>query len=174
MVGWKGAAALALLLVALAVYAYQSRPQPQPKAPPLIPCDLLNTVSVRVARADRSVAVQRDGAGGEWRVTEPVQSPADSQSVSYLVSAISAVRVLNSVAKPEAPASYGLDAPSRVVSCHVKDGSSYTLSVGNQSFDSSGYYARKSGDGRVYVISSVEVDEFDRSLKEPPVKPSPI
>jgi len=38
-----------------------------------------------------------------------------------------------------------------------------------ENFDSSGYYAAKAGDGRVYVISSVPIDDYDRQLVTPPV-----
>ena len=59
------------------------------------------------------------------------------------------------------------------MACRVQSGRSYNLTVGKQSFDGSGYYARKGGDSRVYIVSSVEVDGFDKALSKPPVKPTP-
>jgi hypothetical protein len=102
-----------------------------------------------------------------------VASEVDHNAVTTLVNSLDVLKVENTIAKPEAASAYGLDQPREVVTCRVKDGSSYNLSVGSQSFDGSGYYARKGGDNRVYVISSVEVQQFDQALARPPVKPSP-
>ena len=109
----------------------------------------------------------------EWEVVQPLQAPGDPNSVDVLVNDVNAIEVLNTISTPQVGSQYGLDQPGFDVSCRVQSGRSYNLTVGNQSFDGSGYYAQKGGDNRVYIISSVEVDGFDRALTTPPVKPTP-
>jgi hypothetical protein len=106
-------------------------------------------------------------------MTEPVAAPADQNQVTTLVNALDVLKVQNTIAKPDAAGGYGLAPARETVTCRLRDGSSYNLSVGSPSFDGSGYYARKGGDNRIYVISSVEVQLFDQALAQPPVKPTP-
>jgi len=176
LISWRTGALLLLVLAGLAVYAYVTRPgqgTPQPQAASFLACPSIDMVVIRVEGGGRVTQVERPTPRDPWRVTLPVAAPADSDAVSYLESSVTAVKVLNTLSASSAPASDGLASPREILTCRVDDGRSYTLSVGNPSFDGSGYYARRSGDGRVYVISSVEVDAFDRALAEPPVKPSP-
>lgn len=164
---------LALLLAALVVFAYVTRPQPAGPEPQFLPCPRQDTVSIRIQSPERVVELERPTSRDPWRITQPSQAPADPDGVQTLTGSIATIRVLNTLERPEAPATYGLDRPRQVLTCRVTNGTSYNLSVGNQSFDGSGYYAQKSGDGRVYVVSSVSIDAFGRALAGPPVKPSP-
>lgn len=173
MVSWRAGVVLLVLLVAVIVYAVVSRPRPQAPGQPFLPCTLLNTVDVRLEGQGRVVELERPTPRESWQVTRPRQAPADSERVSALMGTIQSLTVLNTISKPDAASAYGLDHPHGGVSCRLSNRGSYNLSIGNQSFDSSGYYAQKSGDSRVYVISGVGVDEFDRTLADPPVKPSP-
>jgi hypothetical protein len=167
---------LVAALVGLAVMAYLTRPQPA-RPPPerfgqILPCTISDAVLVRVEAGGRTVEAQRSRPGESWRVTQPVNAPADAVAMVFFVQSMHSVSALNTVASPEAPASYGLDAPSRLVTCRVDSGNSYTLAVGKASFDGSGYYAQRRGDSRVYVISRIPVDEFDKELAEPPIRAS--
>jgi uncharacterized protein DUF4340 len=173
VVSWKAGAVLLAVLAALGAYLVVSRPQPAPARSSLVPCDVVKAVYFQVQAPSRTVELQRDTPTSPWRLTQPVATEADPNAVTILVNALDVIKVDNTIAKPEAATSYGLDPPREVVTCRLKDGSSYNLSVGSQSFDGSGYYARKGGDNRVYVISSVEVQQFDQALARPPVKPTP-
>jgi uncharacterized protein DUF4340 len=173
VVSWKAGVVLLAVLAALAAYLVVSRPQPAPARASLVPCDVVKAVYFRVQGPSRTVELRRDTPTSPWRLIQPVAGEVDHNAVTTLVNALDVIKVQNTIAKPEAATAYGLDQPREVVTCRVKDGSSYTLSVGSQSFDGSGYYARKGGDNRVYVISSVEVQQFDQALAKPPVKPTP-
>lgn len=173
MVSWKSGLLLLAVLAGLAVYAYASRPQPAPPKRALMPCGLLDTISLEIKAPDRTLLLDRPTPDAAWQVRQPVSAPGDPNAIAQLFGAVDSIKVLNTIAVPQPETAYGFDQPREVVTCRVTSGSSYTLSIGNQSFDSSGYYARKSGDGRVYVISSVEVDSFDSALKQPPVPPNP-
>lgn len=173
MVSWKGGLVLLALLGALGVYVLATRPAPPRPSASLVPCDVVQAVYFRVQSSDRTVELQRDTITSPWRLTQPAPAEADPDRVTTLVNALDVLRVQNTIGKPGDAAGYGLDRPREVVTCRVKVGSSYNLSVGSPSFDGSGYYARKGGDNRVYVISSVEVQLFDQALAQPPVKPTP-
>jgi hypothetical protein len=175
VVNWRTGIVLIAILAAVGVYAYVSRPQPQQVAQsaPFLPCPTQKTVYVHIEGGGRVMEMQRATPTDEWRLTQPFQAATDSNSASNLTSSIDSIKVLDTIASPGQPSQYGLDAPHETLTCRVITGSSYTLSIGNQSFDGSGRYASKGGDRRIFVISSVEVDEFDRVLAKPPVTPSP-
>jgi hypothetical protein len=173
MVSWKGGLVLLVLLGALGAYVLVSRPGPTPAKASLVPCDVVQAVYFRVQSSDRTTELHRDTITSPWQLTQPVPTQADPDKVTTLVNALDVLKVQNTIAKPGAAAGYGLDPARELVTCRLRDGSSYNLSVGSPSFDGSGYYARKGGDNRVYVISSVEVQLFDQALAQPPVKPTP-
>lgn len=173
MVSWKAGAVLLLVLVGLAVYALSSRPRAAPTRASFVPCGVTNAVYVRIQGQSRLLELERPTTAAPWRVTQPQPAAADPERVSTFVNAIDVIRVVSTVPAPRADVGYGLEPPRELLTCRVKDGSSYNLSVGSPSFDGSGYYARKGGDSRLYVISSIEVEQFDRALAEPPVKATP-
>jgi Domain of unknown function (DUF4340) len=173
VVSWKTGVVLLAILLGLGVFAVVSRPQPAPAKPSFVPCGVLNAVYFRVQAAGRTVELQRSAPDVPWNLVQPAGAVPDPNKVAILVNSLDVIRVQNTIPTPGPAAGYGLDPPRDLVTCRDKQGSSYTLSVGSQSFDGSGYYARKGGDNRVYVISSVEVDQFDQALAEPPVMPTP-
>lgn len=173
MIRWKTGLVLLVVLAGLAAYLLLSQRKAAPEPAALIPCDPVATVWVEIATSARTLEVQRADPRADWQVLQPVGAAADHDVVESLVSAIDSIAVQNTLSTPADASTTGLDQPREVVSCRVAAGASYNLTVGKQSFDGSGYYARKGGDNRVYVISGVEVDIFDQALIRPPVKPSP-
>lgn len=174
MVNWKVGLALIVIVVGLSAYLILTRPRPAASEfGRILPCSLTDTVLVRVEAGGKVLEVVRPRPGEPWQLTSPVSAPADPLTMEYLTQSLHSVSAINTIRNPDARSSYGLEPPSRIVTCRVNGGNSYTLSVGKESFDGSGYYAQRGGDGRVFVISSIPVDMFDRELAEPPVKPSP-
>lgn len=173
MVSWKGGLALLVVLAGLAAYLLLSRPQPAKPTPALLPCGVLDTVYLRIEGQGRTLELERADPRSDWELRRPQSGPADRRGVTFLLSAVDSIKVLNSLPPSSDDAAFGLAQPREVLECRIAAGPSYNLSIGNRSFDGSGYYARKGGDNRVYVISSVEVDDFDRALGQPPVKPTP-
>jgi hypothetical protein len=173
VVSWKAAAALAVVLAGLVAYLVLSQPRSHPQPAPFLPCDPATAVSLQVQGQaqgqTRTFAMERGDDLRAWQVTQPVRQPAEGTAADVLVESAEGVQVLNTLGRPAALSQYGLDRPRDVVTCRVKAGTSFTLSVGNPSFDSSGYYARKEGDSRVYVISGVQVEALERALTAPPV-----
>lgn len=157
----------ALLLGLGGVLLWMNRQQ-QPARPALFPCNITNIVDVTAANDQgRVVEVARTDLRGDWQVVRPSPGPAEPEFAQQLAQDLDSIRPDDKL-KGADPAQYGLDHPSRTVTCRTASGSSFTLTVGSERFDGGGYYAQKSGDPNVYVISSVPVDDFDNRLKQPP------
>ena len=176
MINWKAAVALVAVLVALAVYALQSRPSTAPAKPAagLLPCDVVQTVDLKVTGfGGKVVEARRSGAGDAWQLLQPSTGPADGASVDGLLTTAADLRSSDTLKVPPPAQELGLDPARLTVACALAKGASYTLSIGGQNFDGSGDYARVSGDARVYVIPSATVAKFQQVLDQPPVRPSP-
>jgi hypothetical protein len=168
LVSWKGAVALTVLLAGLiGVFLWMGRQQ-TPAAPPLFPCDITDALDLKVTAADgRMVEIARSGLSGTWAVAQPSPGPAEPEFAQGMVQSLHSIKPDDTLRGAD-PAQFGLDKPTRTVTCRVSSGRSYTLTVGKERFDGGGYYAQKAGDPNVYVISSVPVDDFDNRLKQPP------
>ena len=172
MVSWKGAVALLVLLLAAGAYAWVSRPQPARPAAALFACEETNMVGLVVHGQGGSVVeIGRAKVGDQWQVLQPVHAPADQEAARILAQDLHSISYESRLDNPGPAAEYGLDNPRATATCREQDGASYTLTVGKETFDGGAYYALKDGDRRVYVISSVPIDDLDRNLKDPPVKP---
>jgi hypothetical protein len=176
VINWKAALGLAVVLIALAIYALQSRPgttAPQP-APGLLPCDVVQTLDLKVTgSAGKVVEARRSVAGDPWQLVQPSTGPADGSAVDGLLTAAAQLQSTDALTTPPAAPELGLDPARLTVACTLAKGRSYTLSIGGQNFDGSGDYARVSGDARVHVIPSATVAKFQQVLDQPPVRPSP-
>lgn len=172
MVSWKAAAALAVVLLGVVAYLVVSQHRSARQPPPFVSCDPATAVLLQVQGQGRTFSMQRGGDLRGWQITQPAPQPADGSGADGLVESADGVQVLNTIGRPGGLGQYGLDRPRDVVTCRVKAGTSFTLTVGNPSFDGSGYYARKEGDSRVYVISGVQVEALERALTAPPVSQS--
>jgi hypothetical protein len=169
VVSWKAAVVLAVVLIGLVGYLFVSQQRSHPQPPQFVSCDPATAVALQIQGQGRTFAMQRGDDLREWQITQPVRQPAEGTAADSLVESADGVQVLNTIDRPSGPGQYGLDRPRDVLTCRVKAGTSFTLSVGNPSFDGSGYYARKEGDSRVYVISGVQVEALERALTAPPV-----
>ena len=175
MVSWKGLAAILVVLAAIVAYAWFSRPQPGPPAAHLFQCQEANMVGLLVeGQGGAVVEISRTAVGENWNVVKPVNHLANQDFARQLAEDLYSIVPEGTVKNPGPLTDYGLDKPRELVTCRVKDGASYTLTVGKETFDGGAYYAVKGGDPRVYVVSSVPIDDFDRNLKDPPVStPAP-
>ena len=176
MISWKGGLVLLAVLAGLAVYAYNTRPHPSdgPQINSLIRCGAPDAVDLTIEGGGRLVQFQRQSVRDDWRLVRPSQAEVDPTAMDILVSSVHSIEAQNTIKNPAPAILAGFQKPRETVTCRVASGSSYTLSVGGESFDGAGYYARRGGDSAVYVISSVQVDAFDRNLASPPVKQPPL
>jgi len=176
LINWKAAAVLVVVLVAVAVYALQTRPgtAPSKTAVGLLPCDVVQTLDLKITAASgKVVEVRRSAAPDAWQLVQPSPGPADGAAVDDLLGTAAQLQSTDTLKTPPATADLGLEPARLTVACTLAKGASYTLSIGGQNFDGSGDYARARGDARVYVISSATVAKFQQALDQPPVRPFP-
>ena len=77
----------------------------------------------------RETVLERSRPGARWLVKKPVAAPAEPVSVQFILDAIKAIRVLNTLGRPQPLETYGLVTPRIVLTCRVTNGASYTLSI---------------------------------------------
>jgi hypothetical protein len=178
LVNWRAGVLLLAVLLALGVYAYQSRPKPPsaPRGAGIVPCDASNTLDLELSgTGGTTLHLQRAGteASAEWSVVKPSPGPAAGSAVARLLTGLHEAVPSSTLDRPGGLAGYGLETPALVMTCRVSGGRSYTLSIGDKSFDGSGYYVRLSDQNKVFVLSAAEVDQLLQALAKPPYRPSP-
>lgn len=90
----------------------------------------------------------------EWTLSSPTDITADSSVLSSIVinaASLTADKLVEENAGNMA--AYGLDKPI-IITLKLKDGTEKILEIGNQTPTESGYYARLSGENKVYVVDS--------------------
>lgn len=181
---------LVVIAVALVVYAFQveapltseqlSMRQGTPTATPFSYLFQLNaadvqTVVVTDLRFPRVVSFTRDGTG--WRVTSPMDKPADNNKANGTANTLAALRRVR-VIQTQDLATYGL-APARIeVRMIMKDGTAYGLLIGNTTPDGSLYYATYTGEtSRVFLVEYGLGLSLSNLLDSPPFEvptPTPV
>jgi hypothetical protein len=176
MVSWKGAVVLVAVLLALGIYAFQSRPGTQSAKPAagLLPCDVVETIDLRITGSGGKVMeARRAAAGQDWQLASPAAEAADSAVIDDLVATAAQLTSTDTLKSVPSGQDLGLDPARMTLTCTLRKGASYTLSVGVPSFDGSGSYARVGGDAKVRVIPSTAVGKFQKALDQPPIRSSP-
>jgi len=117
-------------------------------------------VDIETANVKQVSLTQPDGkkivltkADGKWRLTEPVNAPADSFSVDELVRQITGLTSHGKLT-PDQKASVGLDHPNYVVEITSNDNKTTKLSFGDKSSISDALYVQVNDDPTPQVVSS--------------------
>lgn len=84
---------------------------------------------------------------------------AEINSSMFFSTTLKAIRTLQGELKE-----YGLDKPQLTVTVHARNNAfeDFTLSIGNESYDNTGHYAKVSGDDNIYLIDKVYMEEFTK------------
>lgn len=132
----------------------------------------VKSLQVRDLRAPREVDLTRTDKG--WQVDKPVQKPADSSAVDNIVSqlvTLKASRVLTNVTDL---APYGFVTATVEARFTMSDTTTYALTIGDKTPDTSGYYAVYTGDkSRVFIVDGSTVSQMLLWLDNPPYEPTP-
>jgi len=111
--------------------------------------------------------VLKKGQDGKWIMFAPKTWPLDQDAVSGLISTLSSLSASRLVEEKTADlAQFGLSNPSLVVTITKKDGKTEKLLVGDESPASGGYFAKREGDPRIFIIASYNKTGFDKSLSD--------
>ncbi len=127
-----------------------------------IPADQIREVEIR--KTDGGSTVLRKGEDGKWAIAAPKPLRADQDTVTSMVSALSALNGEKLVEEKAADvAAYGLAKPALSVKVTRKDGKVQDLLVGDETPTGSGSYARLKGDPRVFTIAGYTKSNFDKT-----------
>lgn len=106
-------------------------------------------------------------SGGEWRLTSPIDFPADSSTVGSLLSSLSNLKQERRLTPSEVdPREYGLDAPALFVAAGADDGTRFALEVGDETPLGSNRAVRRSGDEEFFLCSDYFVTDIDQALDD--------
>ncbi len=137
-------------------------------APPaIIKLDSSSITRLHLKKKDTAPVVLTKGHSGKWEITEPKPFGADQDTVSSMLSTLSA---LNSERLVEDKASdltlYGLDRPGVEVDLIDKSNKTQKLLIGDDTPTGSAVYAMLAGDPRVFTMASYTKNSVDKSLND--------
>jgi hypothetical protein len=117
---------------------------------------------VRLAGADKAVAVEREGET-RWKVVEPAPGPADERKVTDLLFKLTALRVDGLAAeRPDRLDTYGLEKPQLTITITRTDGREEgTLLVGKEEGEKR--YVHLTGEAPVYTIAAKDLKDLPRT-----------
>ena len=143
------ALAVFLALAAYLRYFESRRPADAPKAQaPLLEVEPVRVRAITCTAPPDSTRLERkDGA---WRVTWPVDFPADPVAVEALLSRCRKLEVIRSFRMDaEGPARYGFNPPRARIQLDLTDGSSTVIEIGALTPASPAFYVRVAGRNEV-------------------------
>jgi Domain of unknown function (DUF4340) len=125
-----------------------------------IPADSVQ--EVRLKNPQQTIDLKREK--GKWLMTQPQALPADNDTATTLVSALSSLNadtVVEDKAADLAP--YGLKTPTVDVQVTEKGGKTDHLLIGDDTLKGDGSYAKLANSPRVFTIASYVKNNIDKS-----------
>ena len=158
-----------LLLVLLAVvggyfafehYKGQNAPPPAQTTSKLLDVDSNNVKQVSITQPDgKKIALEKSGS--QWRLTGPVNAPADSFAVDELLRQVTSLTPRGQLPADQ-KTSVGLDHPNYVIQLATADGKTHTISVGDKSQISDAMYVLVDDRSAPDIVSSSAYDQFGK------------
>ncbi len=179
----RNAVTLISLLLALSVliviYVWYSNKQTSSD-------DTEDTESVTLATIDTTqvtaihfigsdVDIHLTSRDGTWISEEEPDRPINQSNVNSMLNVISEINAYQTVTKePESLSEYGLDQPYAFIEATLSDGSTVSLTLGNEAISGDGYYAMVNDLGAVYLVtisygSGLDLSNYDMTeIEEAP------
>lgn len=116
--------------------------------------DSKNIKSIYFKNADTEMTLVKD-SDGVWKSSEDEALPVNQTNAASMMNALSTITSSNTIKESaEELSTYGLDKPVVQIVATVKDGTTTSISIGNESPLGGGYYATLNGGAEIYVLSS--------------------
>lgn len=97
--------------------------------------------AITLERGEETLSLERQ-TDDTWRLTRPIQSPAEAGAVAFLLSRLNTDRPLQRVTmQPEETPDFGFTQPTGTVTLTLADDRRHTLILGGPDFSGSAYYA---------------------------------
>jgi hypothetical protein len=145
------------ILVALGTYVYfyeirgkEQREKKEEESKKLLQLDADKVTRVSLLRRKEPQIVFAK-SGGSWKITQPIQTNADSTSVDGLVQSLAGATSDRTIENPDL-AKYGLKDPSVTVTVE-EGGKKQTVRFGEKDFSGGNVYVAKGNDPKVYLVS---------------------
>lgn len=167
-------AAVVILLVLGGVLYWSNRHKPSENAsssnsgasPAIVHIDPATVTSFTVKQKDAAPVTVDRSAPGKWQITAPLAAPADSTTVSAMLSSLSPLnsqRVVEDKAADLAP--FGLNNPSVELDIAAKNNTRRLL-LGDAAPTGDAVYVAVAGDPRVYTAPSYIKTSLNKSLDD--------
>jgi hypothetical protein len=149
--------ALLLLVAALGAYLWVwelPQAEKEGKKEKLVVVDKDAVNGVTLTYPDRELALTKGDKG--WRLTKPVDAPADENAVKSLIATIADAEVQKTLDEaPADPAAFGLDKPNPKVTLTLATGQAPpSIAVGKTTTIGAKTYVRKGDEAKVYLTPS--------------------
>lgn len=120
---------------------------------------------IELVYADRTIALAKSDGG--WRLTKPVDAPADEPVVKALLTAITGAVVQKSLDDvPPDLAPFGLDKPATTITLATKDGPLPAIGLGKNTAIGAKTYVRKGDAGKVYLTASTLQTAVNKQVRD--------
>lgn len=140
--------------------------------PKVVEADPLSIQRIEIVQGDKKVVYQKSFLK-IWEMQEPRYNVVDSRVIEV------ATVLLSSLQAPELKnpgpnlAEYGLQPPQFTVRITYADNTTVTLLFGNKTPDGQGYYLKKEGEDKIFVVPVQIGDPVLDLFRSPPVTPTP-
>lgn len=170
---FRGLLIAAVVLAGLGGFLYWSNhhkattPPPGSKSPTVVKIVPADVTSLIVKQQGAPPVTLTRQAAGQWQITAPATYPADSSTVTSILSTLSpllAVEVVQDKATNLAP--FGLADPAVEVDVTTKDNHTHQVLVGDQTPAGEDVYVALRGDPRVYTAASYVKTSLNKSLSD--------
>jgi len=132
----------------------------------LVAFDRKNVTAIDLDLGDGSRMTLEPEEGGKWKIARPGPYRADADLVSDMLERLAAARIKEFETAPKAPATYGLDKPSKLTLWlgKDKDRTAKTILVGKADADKKGVYVQREGDSEVLLVPSEAWDKVPKTV----------
>lgn len=131
-----------------------------------IPADQFQEIRIKKLTETQDLKL----VGGKWRILEPRPLAADQDTVTSMVTSLSALTADKTIEDNATDfKQYGLDQPTLDITITRKDGKTAGVIVGDATLTNSGNYARLPDSAKVYTIASyvkTGLDKTDNDLRD--------
>lgn len=159
---------LGLIAVGLGAYLYFvefDRAAQDAKTKTLLEVDQEAVSAVTLTYPDREIALQKGEAG--WRLTKPVEAPADETTVKNLIRAIAECEVKKSLDDvPADLAPFGLGTPDVIIKLSLKDRDLPLIRVGKTSPVGNSTYVQRADEAKVQLTGAAFHAGMDKQVKD--------
>ncbi len=125
-----------------------------------IPEDQFQSIHVKKVTGE---VIDLEKQDGKWKITQPVQLPADQDAVSSMVTNLASLNADSTVAEKAGDLKpYGLGDPTLDIQIKLKNGKTDEVLIGDDTPTGSGAYAKVPGSPKVVTVASFVKSSLDK------------